>query len=134
MKFKIGDKVKIVNCEHSQDAKTRVGVISIIKDYGGEHNGMNWCHLLDGNLSIYEKELELVNNINNMNIIDKIKLARMNEPEKTLVKAELMNLDGSLTAEGKEVLNDILVQTYKEKIKTEYALPIIEDKEKNKTA
>jgi hypothetical protein len=125
-KFKIGDKVRGNTLASQYNVTTPL---------------TEWCveEISDGQIRIggfwvSSECFDLITNTNKMNIIDKIKLARMNEPEKTLVKAELMNLDGSLTTEGKEALNDILVQAYKEQMKTEYALPIIEDKEKNKQA
>jgi len=58
---------------------------------------------------------------NKMSIIDNIKLARKSEPENSLVQAGLMNMDETLTAEGESVLKDILIQEFKEKMKTEYA-------------
>ena len=125
-KFKVGDSVKVVGnlAGHNKNIGDTV--------YVTKTDERNRFYYAPG---WYMEDSDVVlisNNINNMNIIEKIKLARMGEPEKTLTKAGLMEMSGDLTSEGKEALNDLLVQKYKEELKTTYALPIIEEQQSSK--
>lgn len=52
-----------------------------------------------------------------MDVLAKIKSALRTEPEKSLIKAGLMNESENLTVEGKEVLLDIIKDEYKTQLK-----------------
>lgn len=153
-KFNIGDRVKVTHKHPVGDSLAFNGQEGNIRaytptDYSHWPNRFPgyWYYLEvkenTGNIqlrvAIWEDELTLVkaknsnkNKTNMSSIIDKIKLARMSEPEKTLIKADLMTLDGSLTSEGKSALEDLLIQANKEALKTNYALPILADREADK--
>lgn len=135
MKFKIGDKVRIIDDDNNHSNPLIGEETTIIKideskkkyPYSLAICGNNFGTRFGGH------ELELItNNKNNMNILEQIKLARKSEPEKTLVKAGLMNMDESLTEEGKQVLQDILIQEYKTKMKTIADIIIAEKEKENK--
>lgn len=64
------------------------------------------------------------------NIIDKIKLNKMAEPDKSLVKAGIIEMDGSVTNNGRYVLDDFLIKKFGADIKKDYADDIIADQEK----
>lgn len=143
-KFKVGDRVRIKSepsswasllCAKSPKNgtilypfETEIEGIKEDRDYtamkAGNYGWSLSCLIKEGKIELINKSKSTMSKI-----IDTIKLARLNEPEKTLVKAELMNLDGSLTESGKEALNDLLVQKFKEELKTTYATPILEAKE-----
>lgn len=61
-------------------------------------------------------------------IVDKIKLSMKTEPEKTLIKAGIMNLDESLTSEGKSLLDILILEDYKAKLKEKADLILAEEK------
>ena len=68
-----------------------------------------------------------------MSLLDTIKLARKSEPDKSLIKAGLMNMNGYYTVEGQEAFMDLLHQKFDKELKTEYADKIIEEQNKNLT-
>lgn len=124
-KIEIGRKYKIISdtCFHGFEIGSIVTIERVENDY------RFFTMEKAGTYVRREDVINIDNKLNNliMNTIEKIKLARKGQPEKTLVEAGLMNMDDSLTRDGNEVLNDILVQEYKEKMKV-IAEQIIADK------
>lgn len=129
-KFKVGDRVK---CKIGYTSN------SFLPMYGGAGYYPGYEFIVyqircgdayfekDENMGVLEDALELCNNINNninnMTIIDKIKLNLLGEPLKTLVKNDIRNSDGSLTSNGKELFNLFLEKKYTE----EFNNKILED-------
>lgn len=136
MKFKVGDKVKIIRTT-TNDSKPFFGETVIIEGFREFESSYDKIYYtFNDGLAVWEKDLILVKSVNNnnkiMNILETIKLTRKSEPEKTLVKAGLMNMDESLTSEGKEVLNDLILQDYKDKMKAQADIILAEQKVENK--
>lgn len=109
--FKVGD---VVRKTHSSCGSVEPGETYTVwddrKDPAVENlaigRSQDACHCKD--------EWELVTSKTNTmsTIIDKIKLATKAEPNKTLITRGLLNMDETLTAEGRTLLEYILVQKY----------------------
>lgn len=64
-------------------------------------------------------DMELIsNNKNSMNLIDKVKVAMKGEPEKTFIQKGVTNIDGSLTSDGRALLEMYLLDKNKDDFKT----------------
>lgn len=60
-----------------------------------------------------------------MTLKDKFALAFKGEPEKTFIKAGVMGIDGTLTAEGRELWTTWLVKKFGDDFKKEVVDPIL---------
>ncbi len=70
--------------------------------------------------------IELVNkNYSNMNLKDKFAIAFKGEPQKSFIKAGVMNPDESLTSDGKELFMAYLLQKNGDDFKTTVVDPIL---------
>ena len=66
---------------------------------------------------------------NSMSLLSQIKSLTRSEPEKTFVNAGVMNEDLTLTAEGKDLFLDFLLESNKAKFKTDVVDKIVEAQE-----
>ncbi len=62
-----------------------------------------------------------------MTLIEKAKLAFKGEPEKTFIKAGILNADESFTTEGKALFNEFLLKKFGTEFKTAVVDPILAD-------
>lgn len=69
---------------------------------------------------------------NTMNIVDKVKFALKTEPEKSLIKAGIFDREESLTADGRAVLEMILVEKFKDELKANADIIIKADEQAKK--
>jgi hypothetical protein len=85
---------------------------SMLGDRCLTHSECSWrCEIVGGEVKGDNEhgDLTLIKKTNSkkpnkfMSIIEKIKEALLSEPDKTLIKADMMHKDGSLTDEGKEL-------------------------------
>lgn len=67
-----------------------------------------------------------------MNIVEKIKLALKSEPEKSFIKAGIMDENENLTNDGRKVLETILVEKNKVELKEKVDMILVEEKEEEK--
>jgi hypothetical protein len=72
-----------------------------------------------------EHELELVNTITFMGLIEKGKLLFKSEPERSFIKAGVMDTNGQLTSEGRELWTEFLIRKFGAEFKTEVVDKII---------
>lgn len=63
-----------------------------------------------------------------MNIVEKIKLSMKKEPAKSLIKAGILNEKEELTLDGRAVLEMLLVEEYKDKLKVQADIILEEEK------
>lgn len=130
MKFKIGDRVvlhkpnDVSESPHwTPEMEWFDGVEIIIKciSDGGRiiHEGyafnVHWAILSNSKQSTI------------MNIIQKAKLAITPEPEKSFIKAGIMNTDGTLTSDGQTVLLGYLLEQNKAAFKTDVVDALLAD-------
>lgn len=123
MKFKVGDKLRVINghCGSFHDSEadwiiiTTVGNNYYNYDIYKDNQKINCCY---GCLK--DENLELINNFtNNMNIKEKFVLALTSEPKKSFRKAGITNGDDLLTEEGQGVfLTWLLHSKYADEFKT----------------
>lgn len=67
-----------------------------------------------------------------MSLIQKMRLAIMGEPEKTLTKAGVLGSDGNLTSEGKELFITYLFNSQKQAFTDDVVAKIVAESEKEK--
>lgn len=124
-KFKVGDRVKVLDFRGSQESPNWV---SSMDRYVGTEQVIEGIDTEGVDFQTYSwnfKWLELItNNQSNMSIINKIKLFKKGEPEKSNIKAGLRTVDDEFTSEGKEAFLEFLYQANKAAFKTEVADPI----------
>lgn len=134
-KFKIGDRVKLINILSSNATYgcLSIGALFIVEgeDLSSTHNVL----VSDGSRQIWlnRDELELVesNNINsNMSIKQKFAEIFMSEPNKSFRKAGITNSDYSLTTEGQDIFLQWLLKKNGDAFKTEVVDELL--KEENK--
>lgn len=131
--FKIGSKVVLTGVNIYRPFQGKHGVIQ-------NYNGLQlhrhiWSVVLEGDrypYNIYQDDMELVAeseyvvyrpNANTSSsvstkpnfmstLIQKIKLARIDEPNKTLVKAGILDSDQNLTGDGREAFGEFLFRKF----------------------
>jgi len=64
------------------------------------------------------------------NIVTKFKVLTAKEPEKSFIKAGIMDVNFELTAGGKTLFNDFLLEKFKDEFKTEVVDKLIEEDKK----
>ena len=142
MKFKIGDKVRVLAGHENKcgtlDKKNKkidyLIITSVEEDryrYYGYFNDLS----VDSCYSCYkDDDLELLepNNINKMNIKEQFVLAFKSEPEKTFRKTGITNGDDVLTEDGKSVFLSWLLKKFQDDFKKEVADELLKEVEKEK--
>lgn len=120
MKFKVGDKVRIIQENWSGPGGTRgmVGVISQ-RTHGQKEFKVGEA---ESYLGLYNSdELELISSTNQttMDIKEKFQLAFKSEPEKSFRKAGVTNGDDYLTDDGQKIFLSWLLKKHGTEFKTE---------------
>ena len=146
MKFKPGDRVKIVdgsgaNCGNVLDQGENVEFLRIEKASGGSYhytaftkdgvmiNSCNGC-LGDSNFEPYISE----NKKTFMsNIIEKFKILKMVEPQRSFLKAGIADSNGNFTEDGHKLFNEFLISKFQSEFKTEVVDQILAADEKVKS-
>ncbi len=139
-KFKVGDKVKIINASTNDSYwLSRVGQIGEVERI--ENSPRTWGGLLHpymitiGNRtnSFPEEHLapeHTLTKTTSMNLITTFKNITRTEPNKTFVKAGVMNEDLSLTSEGKELFIQFMFDKHATEFKTDVVDAILAEQEK----
>lgn len=135
MKFKKGDRVKCINPKNGTTDHGSGWVLG--KEFITlEPTPNEICWPEDGSSGVYFDSLELVTNNNkkttNMTLLSQIKALTRSEPEKTFVKAGVMNEDLTLTTEGKDLFLDFMLEANKDAFKAQIVDKIIEAQEAEK--
>lgn len=128
-KFKIGDRVRYIETNYYSHFYDKCGTVTNI-----DHEGV-WVNFdgkeLNDTEYFYDHRFELLTNnkTNNMSILSKIKQITRSEPEKTFVEVGFLNDNEEITEDGRAVLEQILWEQNKDKLK-ELADKLVEaDKE-----
>jgi hypothetical protein len=136
MKFKVGDKVKIVSStcvdgDTCQDTVKYIGVTTTIIGVDEDTDGTPYRLAID-NEEWCERDLVSVNNgVNMSNIVKKIKDLALSTDDRALRKTGLVDECGSLTEEGREVLTDHLFAQNKAAL-VDVAKQVLEAEKKEK--
>ena len=140
--MQVGDRVQRVKDNHQGFYPGDRGVIINIKAPTPQSNYNNRILSVDvrmdkdglnsyGNDSI---NLEVISSNSTtkmtMTLKDKFALVFKGEPEKSLIKAGIMNADESLTNEGRELWTAFLVKKFGNEFKKEVVDPILAEEEK----
>lgn len=145
MVFKVGDRVKAIGSVDGIVMGGKTGTVVRIgrgtrcdisvefddKFYAGHECGgtAKEGHGRNGSSA----EFNLINTTSeNMNLVEKFKLASKTEPEKTFIKAGIMSMDGTLTTEGRDLWTAFLVKKFGDDFKTEVVDPILAEIEAEK--
>lgn len=130
MKFKVGDKVRVINKD--KGGSRPIGYEGTITSMycPAIYGGMPVC-CLDGGNGSWESELELINKGKNMNIKSVWNQIKRSEPEKTFNKLGITDENDELTAEGLSLYQNWRFQQDKAQFKTEVADPILAEQEKD---
>jgi hypothetical protein len=151
MEFKIGDRVKLVSSSYvvshgnpiygkymvNGKVEYVTGMVVDILRYRSlpvkvswENDSLNYYNHSDLEI-VKEQEVIKVNEVDCKNImstlIQKFKVMTAKEPEKTFIKAGVMNEQFQMTQSGVELFNEFLVQKFKEEFKTEVVDKIVEE-------
>ena len=126
--LKIGDRIKIVG-ENSNSHNYKKGIEYTVVEINSSSlvaiDDTGWR----GNYLLF-KNAELVNNTSSMSIINKFKLARKSEPEKSFIEKGLMTIDEKWTPDGKELFDLFLYDKNKAEFKKEVVDKLPKDEEK----
>lgn len=137
--FKVGDKVKCIYDDNyannpfgqiSSPYCGKEGVVNEVDDSGYKYpyhvdfSGIRstWC-------SAEELELIKSNNISDMSLIAKFKLALKGEPRKSFIKKGVLNSDESFTTDGKDLFLAFLLSKYESDFDKEVVSKIELDEE-----
>lgn len=131
--FKVGDKV---SCFYDDSGDTgyigKEGFVTRILDTQDTH----YIYTSFAECSRFgEHEIKLITNKTIMStIIEKIKLLKKGEPEKSNILAGLRTSNDEFTSEGKEAFLEFLYQTGSnaQDFSTAFAKPILEERDENK--
>lgn len=128
MKFKKGDRVR---CHYNGNGTNGyVGSEGIILSVGQTSNS-TYPYEVDFSRALFgDHELELVKKYKKvMTPIEKFALAFKSEPEKTFIKAGIMDTKGNLTSDGREIWTQWLVKKFGDDFKTEVVDKIMAEKD-----
>lgn len=145
MEFKVGDRFKVVGKLSSNfDVEGQIGTVVRVnsgkKNYQvrfdeSSHIHANWSD--DGDMQLLEYgDMQLIERANNksMNLQERVAIAFKGEPEKSFIKAGVMNIDGTLTVEGREVWTAFLVKKFGDEFKTTVIDPMLAEEKAEKAA
>lgn len=147
MKFKAGDKVQLVSGhgECGNIAKQGIDIEFIIIDVASENsyhytaydragNKIVSCYtcLGDSDFEPYEQKTNLIKTFMS-NIIEKFKILKMVEPQRSFLNAGIADINGNLTEDGKRLFNEFLISKFQSEFKTEVVDPILAVDEKVKS-
>lgn len=133
-KFKVGDKIKYkesnLNERPSNDSTEGINEYKIlaVDEYGngyiykkGNPRGISGSDHKDFTWSVDIKSVEIINSkiTNNMNLLEKFALMSKGEPEKSFIKAGVMEMNGKLTEDGKQLFFMFLLKKFGAEFKTE---------------
>lgn len=130
--FEVGQVVKLAaSCSYastssSMNPKNVEGIITEFKLIGGEDRYEIRWDTGSTNSYYYNKDLEFIKSKkNNMNIVKVFKNLTRTEPEKSAVKAGILDENNTLTSDGKELLLAYLYDGVKVDFNTKVVQPII---------
>jgi len=147
MKFKEGDKVKLVSgnsrCNNILREGKKIefiiidectGVYYYYTAYDSEGEKIKSCFscLNDIDFEYYTPKTNKTKTFMSK-IIEKFKLLKMGEPQRSFVKAGIANIDGNFTEEGKQLFNEFLLAKFQSEFKTEVVDQILAADEKAKS-
>lgn len=133
MEFKVGDRVRITGNLTNVDKEggVQIGEEFVINKISGSlyygyitRNG-HALHMTHNQLKLVSKKSNVI-----MNLTEKFALAFKGEPEKSFIKAGVMNSDESLTTDGKELFLAYLLKKNGPAFKTEVIDPILAEEAK----
>lgn len=133
MRFKKGDRV-IGNATNINYVGLMGTIISIDPSKTGDFGEYVISFDNDSTKSNWrdDGELDLINSSNTMNLNEKLALVFKGEPEKSFIKAGVMNTDESLTSEGQTLFHAWLLKKHGADFKTEVVDPIIAEMKNSK--
>lgn len=129
--FKKGDKVE--RWQGGSNAGMQVGDTGVVISVGSDGNPIVRCDR-NGEEGEHDKNnVRLIQSTNpkNMNVIEKFALAMKGEPEKSFIKAGIMNTNETLTDDGTKVFMAYLLKKHKDDFKKEVVDPILAEESKN---
>ncbi len=131
--IKVGSEVRAVPgmynpCSRIDDSGTITKKITEVDESGFEIDGCRHSFKSGNFLEIIKGENDIKNKISNaiMTLVEKAKLALKGEPEKTFIKAGIMDMNDTFTTEGKELFKMFLYNKFSAEFKTAVVDPIIE--------
>lgn len=126
--FKVGDKVRCVWNDNGTN------------EYIGEEGKIINVHISDkypytvdfSSCDFKAEELELISNKNIiMNLVEKFQIALKSEPEKSFLKADIIDSSGVLTSDGQKVFFSWLLKKYGEDFKKEIVDDLLKEDKKD---
>lgn len=132
MKFKVGDKVR---CHYNDNGSGHyVGEVGEITctTAGSSRHPYNTSFACGSTFGDHELELINDNPVDNMNLLERAKLAVKGEPEKSFIKAGVMDINESLTNEGRELWTLWLVRKFGADFKKEVVDGLLAEMEAEK--
>ena len=127
--FKEGDVVKLknscTNCNEGEICTLHFGT----KTGSDIENLFAWGAGGNANCSCKYNWVLITKSTNTImgNIIDKVRKMRLQEPEKSFVKAGIANTDGTLTAEGKQLFDEWIFEQNKVDFNDEVVQPLLDE-------
>lgn len=126
-KFRKGDRVQRINDDNGVFKKGMYGTVINPSGVDVKVDGTNG-YVESGN---DQDNLILINqSAPNMNLKEKFAIAFKGEPEKSFIKAGVMNVDESLTEDGQALFLAYLLQKEGNAFKTEIVDPILAEQDK----
>lgn len=122
--LKVGMKVRAYGsaaCDELE--KGKIGEVTTVQGDTFYINGCN--HTFSGIGSHYK--LEIISENNMLNIKEKMALIFKGEPEKSFIKAGVMNVDETLTSDGEDIFMAWLLKKNGDDFKKEVVDPILAD-------
>lgn len=126
--LRVGDKVRRINGENAGMNDGDTGIIVSVADG-------KYCDVKNdrtGKVANHHQEnfVLISTNYINMNLLEQAKLAFKGEPEKSFIKAGVLDSNENLTADGQQLFLTYLLKKHGEDFKTTVIDPIIKAGEK----
>lgn len=126
MKFKIGDRVRVVRGPVEESVGSCCGVYSKREGVITSTGGLDYGHIqIDNSVCYQPEQLELITTT--MDIKEKFQLAFKSEPEKSFRKAGVTNGDDYLTDDGQKIFLSWLLKKHGAEFKTEVVDSLLEE-------
>ncbi len=127
--FKVGDRFKVVGgLTANTHCEGDTGVV--VKVHGNNKYDLKWDK--DGTYTTYwtnDNDMKLISSSNMKTLKEKFALKFKKEPEKSFIKAGILDMNENLTEEGREVFESYLLKKFGEDFKTEVVDPILSEKD-----
>ncbi len=134
--MKVGDKVRRVEYSTQRSFDEKIGQTGVVESLNGIRCDVILDKTGDRINNNYKSRWEVITKETNMisDLMQQFRLSRKGEPEKTLIKAGVIDENENFTDEGKKLFNAFLLGKFGTEFKKEVVDPLLMEQIKERKA